>query len=96
LWVLFEAGQGTNPHSYILQTARTPVPHPRGAPYKVSVITTIILTAAAFLGGALNALAGGGSLVTFPALLLAGLNPIDANASTRPSCSRLAISRRSR
>jgi uncharacterized protein len=46
------------------------------------VITTIILTAAAFLGGALNALAGGGSLVTFPVLLFAGLNPIDANASS--------------
>src|SRR5262249_11682343 len=41
-----------------------------------------ILTAAAFLGGVLNALAGGGSLVTFPALLFAGLNPIDANASS--------------
>jgi uncharacterized membrane protein YfcA len=46
------------------------------------VITVIALTAAAFFGGALNALAGGGTLVTFPALLLAGLNPIDANASS--------------
>jgi uncharacterized membrane protein YfcA len=46
------------------------------------VITVIVLTAAAFVGGALNALAGGGSLVTFPALLFAGLNPIDANASS--------------
>ena len=43
---------------------------------------TVILIAAAFLGGALNSLAGGGTLVTFPALLLAGLNPIDANASS--------------
>ena len=46
------------------------------------MITTIILATAAFFGGALNALAGGGSLVTFPALLFAGLNPIDANASS--------------
>jgi len=46
------------------------------------VITIIVLTAAAFLGGALNALAGGGSLVTFPALLFVGLNPIDANATS--------------
>src|SRR5688572_17175634 len=45
-------------------------------------MTVIVLTAAAFLGGALNALAGGGSLVTFPALLFAGLSPIDANASS--------------
>jgi uncharacterized membrane protein YfcA len=46
------------------------------------VLTVIVLSAAAFLGGALNALAGGGTLVTFPALLFAGLNPIDANASS--------------
>ena len=46
------------------------------------MITVIVLTAAAFVGGALNALAGGGTLVTFPALLFAGLSPIDANASS--------------
>jgi uncharacterized membrane protein YfcA len=45
-------------------------------------VTTVILIAAAFLGGALNSLAGGGTLVTFPALLFAGLNPNDANASS--------------
>jgi uncharacterized protein len=58
------------------------IAHPPGATYKVFVITTIILITTAFLGGALNALAGGGTLVTFPALLLVGLNPIDANASS--------------
>jgi uncharacterized protein len=46
------------------------------------VLTLIVLAGAAVLAGALNALAGGGSLVTFPALLFAGLNPIDANASS--------------
>jgi len=46
------------------------------------VITLIVLTAAAFVAGIINSLAGGGSLVTFPALLFAGLNPIDANASS--------------
>ena len=45
-------------------------------------MTTIVLIIAAFLGGALNSLAGGGTLVTFPALLFAGLSPIDANASS--------------
>jgi uncharacterized membrane protein YfcA len=45
-------------------------------------MTTIVLIAAAFLGGVLNSLAGGGTLVTFPALLFAGLSPIDANASS--------------
>ncbi len=46
------------------------------------MVTTVILIAAGFLGGALNALAGGGTFVTFPALLFVGLNPIDANASS--------------
>jgi uncharacterized protein len=46
------------------------------------VTTVVVLTVAAFLGGALNSLAGGGTFVTFPALLFAGLNPIDANASS--------------
>lgn len=45
-------------------------------------MTTLILFIAAFVGGALNSLAGGGTLVTFPALLFAGLNPIAANASS--------------
>ena len=46
------------------------------------MITYIVLTVAAFVAGVINSLAGGGSLVTFPALLFAGLNPIDANASS--------------
>jgi uncharacterized protein len=45
-------------------------------------MTILILFLAAFAGGALNSLAGGGTLITFPALLFAGLNPIDANASS--------------
>ncbi len=36
---------------------------------------------ASFLGGALNAVAGGGSFLTFPALLGIGLLPIQANAT---------------
>ena len=46
------------------------------------MITLIVLSVAAFVAGIINSLAGGGSLVTFPALLFAGLNPIDANASS--------------
>lgn len=36
---------------------------------------------ATFLGGALNAVAGGGSFLTFPAMLGVGLGPIQANAT---------------
>lgn len=40
-----------------------------------------MLLAAAFAGGAINSVAGGGSFLTFPALLLAGVPAIPANAT---------------
>jgi uncharacterized protein len=40
-----------------------------------------ILFGAALLGGAMNAVAGGGSFLTFPSLILAGVPPISANAT---------------
>jgi len=43
--------------------------------------TMILLIGAGFAGGLANALAGGASLFTFPALLGAGLSPVIANAS---------------
>lgn len=38
--------------------------------------------AAAFGGGVMNALAGGGTLLTYPALVAAGIDPIAANATS--------------
>ena len=43
--------------------------------------TYIFLFVAGVLGGALNAVAGGGSFVAFPALMFAGIPPISANAT---------------
>ncbi len=43
--------------------------------------TLLILLLASMLGGAANALAGGGTFLVFPALLLAGVAPIKANAT---------------
>lgn len=40
------------------------------------------LAVAAFVAGAVNAVAGGGSLVTFPALLAAGVSSLGANATS--------------
>ena len=40
-----------------------------------------LLALAAFLAGAVNALAGGGSLLSFPALIAAGLTPLAANVT---------------
>jgi uncharacterized membrane protein YfcA len=41
----------------------------------------ILLLVAGLLGGAVNSLAGGGSFIVFPALLVAGVPPVLANAS---------------
>jgi uncharacterized membrane protein YfcA len=47
----------------------------------VSPATGALLFVAAVLGGAINAVAGGGSFIAFPALLLTGAAPIHANAT---------------
>ena len=44
-------------------------------------MTELLLLVAGLLGGAVNSLAGGGSFIVFPALLLSGVPPILANAS---------------
>ncbi len=44
------------------------------------IVALVIL--AAFAAGFINAVAGGGSFLTFPALIAAGLPPIEANASS--------------
>ena len=43
--------------------------------------TAIFLFFAGVLGGALNAVAGGGSFIAFPALMFSGVQPIQANAT---------------
>ena len=43
--------------------------------------TAIFLFFAGVLGGALNAVAGGGSFIAFPALMFSGVPPIQANAT---------------
>jgi uncharacterized membrane protein YfcA len=53
----------------------TPIP-----PLELHVI--LLIAAAGFIAGVQNALAGGGSFITFPALLLAGLNPLAANITS--------------
>lgn len=45
-------------------------------------LATGVLILAAFIAGAQNALAGGGSFLTFPALLYAGLDPRAANITS--------------
>ena len=51
----------------------------------MTLTLALALFAAAFAAGALNAVAGGGTLLTFPALVAAGLPPIVANATSSVS-----------
>jgi uncharacterized protein len=48
----------------------------------MSITMILILFVAGFLSGAVNAIAGGGTFLTFGALTLAGLPPIAANATS--------------
>ncbi len=47
-----------------------------------TLTTLLMLTGAGFLSGTMNAVAGGGSFVSFPALILAGVPSVAANASS--------------
>lgn len=52
------------------------------------ILELLFLFVAGFLGGVVNAIAGGGSFITFPALLFVGVPPVSANATnTFASCS---------
>src|SRR6185503_15626893 len=46
-----------------------------------NLLNVALLFGAALLAGALNAVAGGGSFIAFPALLVTGVPPIPANAT---------------
>lgn len=46
------------------------------------MVAMVLLMLAAFASGVLNAVAGGGAFITFPALLFAGVPPVSANVSS--------------
>jgi uncharacterized membrane protein YfcA len=48
----------------------------------VSTVRLLVGAFAAFLAGIVNSVAGGGTLLTFPALIAAGLSPLVANATS--------------
>lgn len=51
--------------------------------FEVSLELVSLLLAAAFIAGFVDAIAGGGGLITLPALLLAGASPIEALATNK-------------
>src|SRR3954471_2482750 len=46
------------------------------------MLAFVLLACAAFASGVMNAIAGGGAFITFPALLFAGVPPVTANATS--------------
>ncbi len=48
----------------------------------MDISTSLLLFAAALAAGAINAVAGGGTFLTFPALVFAGYSPIQANIAS--------------
>jgi uncharacterized membrane protein YfcA len=69
------------PHSPALARTRASTPLTLSAFDSVS--TRLLVGAfAAFLAGIVNSVAGGGTLLTFPALIAAGLSPLVANATS--------------
>ncbi len=48
----------------------------------MSFLSLVLLFLAAILGGTLNAVAGGGSFITFPSLIFSGIGAINANATS--------------
>ena len=62
--------------------------HARTLPLTTVLPEYLFLLIAGFLGGFVNSVAGGGSFITFPALLFVGVPPVSANATnTFASCS---------
>ncbi|WP_207456898.1 sulfite exporter TauE/SafE family protein [Azospirillum sp. SYSU D00513] len=51
----------------------------------------ILLIVSAFFAGVLNSVAGGGSFLTFPALVMAGVPPLNANATSTVAVSPAAL-----
>jgi uncharacterized protein len=47
----------------------------------MDLVTALMLVAAGVIGGAISALVGGAAIVTFPALIAAGLSPVVATAT---------------
>lgn len=50
-------------------------------PPSLTLLHSLLLFSTAFLAGGLNAVAGGGSFITFPTLIFTGIPPVIANAT---------------
>jgi uncharacterized membrane protein YfcA len=69
-------------HEPLISLSTTPIP----------AAQLLVGAGAAFLAGVVNSIAGGGTLLTFPALIAAGLTPIVANATSTVALLPAALS----
>lgn len=69
---------------------RTPVIVADVAPLPIGRL--LVAAVAALLAGVMNSVAGGGTLLTFPALIAAGLSPLQANATSTVALLPAALS----
>lgn len=58
----------------------------------IEMTTLIMLACVAFSAGLFDAIAGGGGLITLPALILAGINPVNAIATNKVQAAAATIS----
>jgi len=59
---------------------------------EVEVSTLIILAVVALLAGFFDAIAGGGGMLTLPALFIAGIDPLAAMATNKLQASSASVS----
>ena len=62
------------------------------SPPPLTFFHTLLLFSTAFIAGGLNAVAGGGSFITFPTLIFTGVPPIAANATNNTALWVAALS----
>jgi uncharacterized membrane protein YfcA len=62
--------------------AHTAQVKPEPEPIRMDALRLLLVVLAAVIGGAINSIAGGGTLITFPALVGLGVPPIVANATS--------------
>jgi uncharacterized membrane protein YfcA len=66
--------------------------HIFGTPPSPTVAQSLVGALAALVAGFVNSIAGGGTLLTFPALVAAGLSPLSANATSTVALLPAALS----
>ena len=69
-------------HRILAIQRQLPQPRPRVRITCLDLIHLAVAFTSAFLAGAINSVAGGGTLVSFPALIWLGLNSVTANATS--------------